>query len=155
MILYIVNGLYFLVESIYNSPSTSIYRTMSYVIVENKRLDETRQQSTINISTSTLEFIEIPDSCVEYTGRIMSGEIVKTPDKQHIKEIEFAYETTQSLKKSQTIPNTTREYCDMRPPSTIIYKDKPSPINHVLRHIYDTHIHICECITAFSCCSTS
>ena len=156
---------------------------MSYVIVDppGEFAGETPTDVSMGIPQTTLDVtqrrIEIPEYFVEYIGKIMCGEIARTPDgrrktdedvysnviveatvvdidnivkvrtpygmqERESTRVEFAYETPNELpEKCQTITHTT---LDSYP--EIPYKDTS------FRDIYNTHIHICECIAVISCC---
>jgi hypothetical protein len=113
---------------------------MSYVIVENDVLDETSQIQS-SFDGTTHEIIEIPPDCVEYMGKLMCGEIV------------FSDDGNPSSKVINPSPDNLRTPTLLGSSSV----EKPSVVytplkNNVFHHIYETHIHICECIAIFSCC---
>lgn len=145
---------------------------MSYVIVENDPLDETTQfavseTKNSNVATSgtcseilqiqpTFELIEISPDCVEYMGKLMCGEIVEATVLSFKDEslLDNTDEFARTPEHYQTI--TTLESTEKCMP--IIFDSKPSNTSlyiRVLRNIYETHIHICECIAVCSCCSTA
>jgi hypothetical protein len=76
--------------------------------------------------------IEIPDSCVEYIGRLMTGEIV---------------EATAIENENETIIKVYSNNSPTKP----VHRFFESPTRRS-RSRCIAHIHFCECIAVFSCC---
>ena len=104
----------------------------------------------------TFELIEISPDCVEYMGKLMCGEIVEATvlsfkDESLLDNTDEFARTPEHYQPITTLEST--EKC-----MPIIFDSKPSNTSlyiRVLRNIYETHIHICECIAVCSCCSTA
>ena len=76
--------------------------------------------------------IEIPDSCVEYIGRLMTGEMVEATAIENENETIIKVYSNNSLTK--LVP---------------CYFESPTRRS---RSRCIAHIHLCECIAVFSCC---
>jgi len=184
IVLYIVNGLYFLIESIYK-PLRRVYRyiQMSYVIVENDQptleliqftFCEDKTPNVVSPAIPQFTFCEdktpnvvspailqIPDDCVEYIGKLMCGEIVFTQDHPPMNvitnELQNTVRTPTAKQERDTSASVlTKDVSGWHPdtPTGLSGEDLSSKdcSTRVFQHIYEIHIHICECITVFSCC---
>ncbi len=86
--------------------------------------------STLMPHSGVLPMIEIPDSCVEYIGRLMTGEIVEATALDN--ENEYKVYSNNS-------------------PTKLVPRFFGSPTRRS-RSRCIAHIHLCECMAVFSCC---
>jgi hypothetical protein len=100
--------------------------------------------STLMPHSGVLPMIEIPDSCVEYIGRLMTGEIIEATAIEN--ENETKVHSINSPKKlaPRFFENTANSADTLRRSSHSSTRGS--------RTRFVVHIHLCECIAVFSCC---
>jgi hypothetical protein len=132
-----------------NSPENDSSTTLSSKR-ENVITGEDRSPSNV-IDITTL--IEIPDSCVEYIGKLMTGEIVEATviDRMNVnewKDIIITYEDKPSPVHPDGVLRRHPDTPALRSnPQTPTLTDSLTPRSRAV-----ADIHCCECIAVFSCC---